>query len=48
MHGCDSPSVLLVDAEVESMGGVVEGGVAIAHKTSPRRLAIERIQGELR
>ncbi|KAG6401288.1 hypothetical protein SASPL_138140 [Salvia splendens] len=48
MHGCGSPSVLLVNAEVESMGGVVEGGVAIAHKTSPRRLAIERIQGELR
>ncbi|KAG6386484.1 hypothetical protein SASPL_155387 [Salvia splendens] len=48
MHGCDSPSVLLVNAEVESMGGVVEGGVGIAHKTSLRRAAIERIQGELR
>ncbi|XP_047965336.1 chromatin modification-related protein EAF1 B-like [Salvia hispanica] len=48
MHGCDSLSVLLVNAEVESMGGVVEGGVGIAHKTSLRRAAIERIQGELR
>ncbi|XP_057781085.1 chromatin modification-related protein EAF1 B-like isoform X1 [Salvia miltiorrhiza] len=48
MHGCNSPSVPLVNAEVESMGGVVEGGVGIAHKTSPRRAAIERIQGELR
>lgn len=48
MHGCDSLSVLLVNAEVESMGGVVEGGVGIAHKASPRRAAIERIQGELR
>ncbi|KAL1540950.1 chromatin modification-related protein EAF1 B-like isoform X3 [Salvia divinorum] len=48
MHGCDSPSVLLVNAEVEYMGGVVEGGVGIANKTSPRRSAIERIQGELR
>ncbi|KAH6765355.1 hypothetical protein C2S52_000181 [Perilla frutescens var. hirtella] len=48
MHGCGSTSVLLIHAEVDSMGGVVEGGVGIACKTSPRQAAIERIQGELR
>ncbi|KAG8371734.1 hypothetical protein BUALT_Bualt13G0118900 [Buddleja alternifolia] len=48
MHGCSSTSVLLVDAEVDSMGGVVEGGVGIANKTSPRRAAIEKVQADLR
>ncbi|KAL0460468.1 UNVERIFIED_CONTAM: Chromatin modification-related protein EAF1 B [Sesamum latifolium] len=48
MHGCSSLSVLLVNAEIDSMGGVVEGGVGIANKTSPRRAAIEKVQAELR
>ncbi|XP_011089675.1 chromatin modification-related protein EAF1 B-like isoform X1 [Sesamum indicum] len=48
MHGCSSLSVLLVNAELDSMGGVVEGGVGIANKTSPRRAAIEKVQAELR
>ncbi|KAK7395387.1 hypothetical protein VNO78_15943 [Psophocarpus tetragonolobus] len=48
MHGCDSGSVLLVNAEVDSMGGVVDGGVGIGLKTSPRRVAIEKAQAELR
>lgn len=30
------------------MGGVVDGGIGIACKTSPRRATIDRIQGELR
>lgn len=48
MHGCGSTSVFLVNAEVDSMGGVVDGGIGIACKTSPRRATIDRIQGELR
>ncbi|KAL7124532.1 hypothetical protein ABFS83_14G054400 [Erythranthe nasuta] len=48
MHGCTSTSVLLVNAEFDSMGGVVEGGVGIVNKTSPRRAAIEKVQAELR
>ncbi|GAV70699.1 HSA domain-containing protein/Myb_DNA-bind_6 domain-containing protein [Cephalotus follicularis] len=48
MHGCGSGSALLVNAEVDSMGGVVDGGVGIGVKTSPRRAAIERAQAELR
>ncbi|KAJ9169764.1 hypothetical protein P3X46_017919 [Hevea brasiliensis] len=48
MHGCGSGSAFLVNAEVDSMGGVVEGGVGIGIKTSPRRAAIERAQAELR
>ncbi|QCE11560.1 E1A-binding protein [Vigna unguiculata] len=48
MHGCDSGSVFLVNAEVDSMGGVVDGGVGIGLKTSPRRVAIEKAQAELR
>ncbi|KAL0390252.1 UNVERIFIED_CONTAM: Chromatin modification-related protein EAF1 B [Sesamum calycinum] len=43
MHGCSSLSVLLVNAEIDSMGGV-----GIANKTSPRRAAIEKVQAELR
>ncbi|WCJ24787.1 hypothetical protein M5689_006719 [Euphorbia peplus] len=27
MHGCGSESTLLVNAEIDSMGGVVDGGV---------------------
>ncbi|XVF21383.1 hypothetical protein REPUB_Repub12eG0085800 [Reevesia pubescens] len=48
MHGCNSGSALLVNAEVDSMGGVVDGGVGIGVKTSPRRAAIEKAQSELR
>ncbi|XVF81191.1 hypothetical protein PTKIN_Ptkin15bG0136800 [Pterospermum kingtungense] len=48
MHGCSSGSALLVNAEVDSMGGVVDGGVGIGVKTSPRRAAIEKAQAELR
>ncbi|KAM7496219.1 hypothetical protein LguiA_020633 [Lonicera macranthoides] len=48
MHGCSSGSVLLVNAEVDSMGGVVDGGDGVATKPSPRRSAIEKAQIELR
>ncbi|KAM5563088.1 hypothetical protein ABKV19_018000 [Rosa sericea] len=48
MHGCGSGSALLVNAEVDSMGGVVDGGVGVGLKTSPRRAAIEKAQAELR
>lgn len=48
MHGCNSGSALLVNAEVDSMGGVVDVGVGIGVKTSPRRAAIEKAQAELR
>ncbi|CAI9107429.1 OLC1v1006779C1 [Oldenlandia corymbosa var. corymbosa] len=47
MHGCNSASVFIVNAEVDSMGGVVEDGVT-GTKTSPRRAAIEKVQAELR
>ena len=46
MHGFRS--TFLVNAEVDSMGGVVDGGVAIGCKPSPRRVAIEKAQAELR
>lgn len=48
MHGCGSGNALLVNAEVDSMGGVVDGGVGSGIKTSPRRAAIEKAQAELR
>ncbi|XVE78092.1 hypothetical protein DITRI_Ditri13aG0116000 [Diplodiscus trichospermus] len=48
MHGCNSGSALLVNAEVDSMGGVVDRGVEIGVKSSPRRAAIEKAQAELR
>ena len=48
MHGCNSGSALVVNAEVDSMGGVVDGGVGVGLKTSPRRAAIEKAQAELR
>ncbi|XVF72246.1 hypothetical protein PTKIN_Ptkin12aG0105000 [Pterospermum kingtungense] len=48
MHGCNSESALLVNAEVDFMGGVVDGGVGIGVKTSPRKAAIEKAQAELR
>ncbi|KAJ7950438.1 chromatin modification-related protein EAF1 B-like [Quillaja saponaria] len=48
MHGCNSGSAILVNAEVDSMGGVVDSRVGIGLKTSPRRAAIEKAQVELR
>ncbi|XP_052723989.1 chromatin modification-related protein EAF1 B isoform X4 [Vigna angularis] len=48
MNGCKSGSALLVNAEVDSMGGVVDGGIGIGLKISPRRAAIEKAQAELR
>ena len=48
MHGCNSVSALFVNAEVDSMGGVVDGGDGIGLKTSPCRAAIEKAQAELR
>ncbi|GAB4830218.1 hypothetical protein Ancab_019860 [Ancistrocladus abbreviatus] len=48
MHGFSSGSTLLVNAEVDSMGGVIDGGVGIGNKTSPHRAAIDKAQAELR
>lgn len=48
MHGFISGSTFLVNAEVDSMGGVVDGGVGIGNKPSPRRAAIEKAQADLR
>ncbi|KAK8611734.1 hypothetical protein V6N13_131777 [Hibiscus sabdariffa] len=48
MHGCNSGSTLLVNAEGDFMGGVVDGGVGIGVKTSPHRSAIGKAQAELR
>ena len=49
MHGCNSGFAFVVNAEVDSMGGVVDGGVgSIGLKTSPCRAAIEKAQAELR
>ncbi|KAH6803532.1 hypothetical protein C2S51_031779 [Perilla frutescens var. frutescens] len=46
--GCSSASVLIVNAEVDSMGGVVDGGVGIANKSSPHKAAIDKVQADLR
>ncbi|XP_047981880.1 chromatin modification-related protein EAF1 A-like isoform X2 [Salvia hispanica] len=46
--GCSSAHVRIVNAEVDSMGGVVEGGVGNAIKSSPHKVAIEKVQVELR
>lgn len=48
MHGFSTGSTFLVNAEVDSMGGVVDGGVGIGNKLSPRRAAIEKAQADLR
>ncbi|XP_042513267.1 chromatin modification-related protein EAF1 B-like isoform X2 [Macadamia integrifolia] len=48
MHGHSPGSALLVNAEVDSMGGVIDGGVGIDSKFSPHRAAIEKAQAELR
>ncbi|XP_041992761.1 chromatin modification-related protein EAF1 B-like isoform X2 [Salvia splendens] len=46
--GCSSAHVRIVNAEVDSMGGVVEGGVGNAIKSSLHKVAIEKVQVELR
>ncbi|PIA25555.1 hypothetical protein AQUCO_11100017v1 [Aquilegia coerulea] len=48
MHGNSPEFLLLVNAEVDSMGGVIDGGVGVDSKISPRRAAIEKAQAELR
>lgn len=48
MHGCSLGSALLLNAEVDSMGGVVDSGVDIGVKTSLCREAFEKAQAELR
>ncbi|XP_057437066.1 chromatin modification-related protein EAF1 B-like isoform X4 [Lotus japonicus] len=49
MHGCNSGFAFAVNAEVDSMGGVVDGGVGIGLKTSPCRAAVEeKAQGDIR
>ncbi|KAL9262753.1 Chromatin modification-related protein [Drosera capensis] len=48
MHGFSSVSTLLINVEVDSMGGVIDGGIGIGTKTSPSRAAIEKAQAELR
>ncbi|KAF8402099.1 hypothetical protein HHK36_013051 [Tetracentron sinense] len=48
MHGHSPGSAILVNAEVDSMGGVIDGRIGIDSKTSPRRAAIEKAQAELR
>ncbi|MQM16704.1 hypothetical protein Taro_049661 [Colocasia esculenta] len=48
MYG-DSPGFsVLVNTEVDSMGGVIDDGVDLQDKTSPRRAAIDKVQAELR
>ncbi|XP_028797156.1 chromatin modification-related protein EAF1 B isoform X2 [Neltuma alba] len=48
MRGCNSGPTFLVNAEVDSMGGVVDCGVGKGLKTSPRQAAIEKARAELR
>ncbi|KAK1326046.1 hypothetical protein QJS10_CPA01g00802 [Acorus calamus] len=48
MHGHSPGFGLIVNAEVDSMGGVIDGGVGVDSKASPLRAEIERAQAELR
>ncbi|CAI9774425.1 unnamed protein product [Fraxinus pennsylvanica] len=48
MHGFSSAPALLVNTEVDSMGGVVESRVGVGDKNSPRCVVIEKVQAELR
>ncbi|KAK4270225.1 hypothetical protein QN277_023287 [Acacia crassicarpa] len=48
MHGCNSGPTFLVNAEVDSMGGVIDCGVNKDLKTSPHQAAIEKARAELR
>ncbi|PKU63483.1 E1A-binding protein p400 [Dendrobium catenatum] len=48
MHGCSPGFTLLVNAEVDSMGGVVDCEAGLDTKSSPHRAAIAKAQEELR
>ncbi|KAL5714251.1 Chromatin modification-related protein EAF1 B [Ranunculus cassubicifolius] len=48
MHGYSPEFLLLVNAEVYSMGGVIDGGVGVDSKISPRSAAIQKAAAELR
>ncbi|KAK9757174.1 hypothetical protein RND81_01G145600 [Saponaria officinalis] len=48
MHGLSSGFTFLVNAESDSMGGVVDGGVGIGTKPSPCCAEIEKAQAQLR
>ena len=48
MHGLSPGSAVFVNAEVDSMGGIIDGGAGLDSKTSPHRVAIEKAQAELR
>ncbi|XP_057457383.1 chromatin modification-related protein EAF1 B-like isoform X2 [Lotus japonicus] len=48
VHGYNPGSAPLANAEVDSMGGVVDGGVGIGSKISPHRGAVEKAQANLR
>lgn len=47
MHECSSGS-LLVNAEVDSMGGVVDRGGGVGTNLSPQLAVIEETKAELR
>ncbi|XXG62007.1 hypothetical protein AAC387_Pa05g0466 [Persea americana] len=47
MHVLSSSSAFLVNAEVDSMGGVIDGGAGVDSKTS-RHASIEKARAELR
>lgn len=47
MHGLSPGLSLPVNAEIKPMGGVVDCGLGVDSKTSPRRAAIEKAQAEL-
>ncbi|PSS14086.1 Chromatin modification-related protein EAF1 B like [Actinidia chinensis var. chinensis] len=48
MHEYNLESTFLVNAEVDSMGGFIDGGFGFGNKTSPRQAAIEKAQADLR
>ena len=49
MHGCASGSLLLVNAGVDSMGGVIDGGVEFSSAPSSQQSSdLEKTQAELR
>lgn len=49
MHGCTSGFMLIVNAEFDSMGGVIDTGVGISSKPSLQQSSdLEKTQAELR
>ncbi|KAI3782887.1 hypothetical protein L2E82_12945 [Cichorium intybus] len=49
MHGCTSGFMLVVNAEIDSMGGVIDTGVGISSKPSLQQSSdLEKTQAELR